>query len=111
MRALIDQEQGWHKTLSNVPLPDSTAGTGVVGATKDISFDIQDADCDANQLNAARITTLVPISGRLRFWGRAHGGGDRRLRLRKLHAHRAYPRRHRGDQSGRCDRQAADPRV
>lgn len=69
MRALIDQEQGWHKTLSNVPLPDIAAGTGVVGATKDISFDIQDADCDANQLNAARITTMVPINGRLRFWG------------------------------------------
>ncbi len=69
MRALIDQDQGWHKTLSNVPLPEVTAGTGVVGITKDVTFDIQDPDCDANVLNAARVTTLVAINGRLRFWG------------------------------------------
>jgi phage tail sheath protein FI len=54
MRARIDQEQGWHKTLSNVPLPGITAGTGVVGITRDVTFDIQDPDCDANVLNAAR---------------------------------------------------------
>ncbi len=63
MRAKIDQEQGWHKTLSNVPV------TGVVGLTADIGFDIQDADCDANTLNAAGITTIVRINGDLRFWG------------------------------------------
>lgn len=63
MRAKIDQEQGWHKTLSNVPV------TGVVGITADIGFDIQDADCDANTLNAAGITTIVRINGDLRFWG------------------------------------------
>jgi phage tail sheath protein FI len=69
MRALIDQEQGWHKTLSNVPLPAVTAGTGVVGITRDVTFDIQDPDCDANVLNAANVTTLVRINGELRFWG------------------------------------------
>lgn len=63
MRARIDQEQGWHKTLSNVPV------SGVVGLTADIGFDIQDADCDANTLNAAGITTIVRINGDLRFWG------------------------------------------
>jgi phage tail sheath protein FI len=63
LRALIDQTQGWHKTLSNVPLQ------GVSGLTKPVQFDIQDQDCDANVLNNADITTLVRINGKLRFWG------------------------------------------
>lgn len=63
MRALIDQAQGWNKTLSNVPVP------GVVGTSRDIGFDLQDPDCDANLLNAADVTTIVPIAGELRFWG------------------------------------------
>jgi phage tail sheath protein FI len=69
MRARIDQEQGWHKTLSNVPLPGITAGAGVAGISRDVTFDIQDPDCDANVLNAANVTTLVRINGELRFWG------------------------------------------
>ncbi|HEY0624664.1 phage tail sheath subtilisin-like domain-containing protein [Sphingomonas sp.] len=63
MRARIDQEYGWHKTLSNVPVD------GVVGMTEDVSFDFQSVDTDANQLNEAGITTIVSINGALRFWG------------------------------------------
>ena len=63
LRARIDQEQGWHKTLSNVPVE------GVVGMTEDVSFDFQSIDTEANQLNEAGITTIVSINGRLRFWG------------------------------------------
>ncbi|BCA60233.1 phage tail sheath subtilisin-like domain-containing protein [Sphingomonas sp. HMP6] len=63
LRARIDQEQGWNKTLSNVPV------VGVVGLTKDIGFDLQSIDSDANLLNAAGITTMVRINGALRFWG------------------------------------------
>lgn len=63
LRAQIDQTQGFHKTLSNVPV------VGVTGLTKDIQFDLQDEDADANVLNAAGITTLVRINGDLRFWG------------------------------------------
>ncbi|MFC3581095.1 phage tail sheath subtilisin-like domain-containing protein [Sphingomonas hylomeconis] len=63
LRARIDQELGWHKTLSNVPV------AGVVGLTRDIGFDLQSIDSDANQLNAAHITSLVRINGDLRFWG------------------------------------------
>lgn len=63
LRAAIDQTQGWHKTLSNVPV------AGVVGLTKDVQFDIQDPDCDANILNAAQVTTIVRLAGELRFWG------------------------------------------
>lgn len=63
LRAAIDQTQGFHKTLSNVPV------AGVDGLTKDVQFDIQDADCDAAILNAAQVTTMVRIAGELRFWG------------------------------------------
>ncbi|HEX8583050.1 MAG TPA: phage tail sheath subtilisin-like domain-containing protein [Allosphingosinicella sp.] len=62
LRARIDQEQGFHKTLSNVPV------NGVVGLTKDIHFDLQDPACEANLLNDSQITTLIQYNGR-RFWG------------------------------------------
>ncbi len=73
LRAQIDQTQGFHKTLSNVPV------VGVTGLTKDIQFDLQDEDADANILNAAGVTTLVRMNGELRFWGNrtcAAIGGD-----------------------------------
>lgn len=70
LRAGIDETQGWHKTLSNVPI-------GIVtGTTKDVSFDLQDPDCDANALNAANVTTIVRLNGRLRFWGNRTTSAD-----------------------------------
>lgn len=63
LRAAIDQTQGWHKTLSNVPL------AGVDGMTKDVGFDVSDPDCDAAILSAAQVTTIVRLNGELRFWG------------------------------------------
>lgn len=62
LRARIDEEQGWHKTLSNV------AASGVTGLSKDIFFDIQDASTDAGALNDADIVTMVRANG-FRFWG------------------------------------------
>lgn len=62
-RAAIDQAQGWHKTLSNVPLND------LDGLTDDVTFDIQDEACDANVLNASELVTIVRLDGALRFWG------------------------------------------
>lgn len=62
-RAAIDATQGWHKTLSNVPLAD------IDGLAADVTFDIQDEGCDANLLNASEIVTIVRIGGALRFWG------------------------------------------
>ena len=62
-RAAIDQTQGWHKTLSNVALAD------LDGLAADVTFDIQDAECDANVLNASELVTIVRIAGDLRFWG------------------------------------------
>ena len=62
-RAAIDAAQGWHKTISNVALNE------IDGLTADVTFDIQDPDCDANVLNASQVTTLVRIGGAFRFWG------------------------------------------
>lgn len=62
LRAQIDQSQGWQKVLSNVPV------NGVLGVTKDIGFDVQDALCEANILNARQVTTLIRYNG-YRFWG------------------------------------------
>lgn len=62
LRARIDQEQGWHKTLSNV------AVAGVTGISRDVHWDLQDPDTDAGYLNRHDITTLVQHQG-FRFWG------------------------------------------
>lgn len=62
LRAKIDQEFGWHKTLSNVAI------NGVLGLARPIEFDLQSMDNDAGLLNAAQITTIVRRDG-FRFWG------------------------------------------
>lgn len=62
LRAKIDEEIGWHKTLSNIPV------NGVTGVSKDIFFDLQDPATDAGYLNAADVTTLIRRDG-YRFWG------------------------------------------
>ncbi|MEE4451471.1 phage tail sheath subtilisin-like domain-containing protein [Novosphingobium resinovorum] len=63
LRALIDTQSGPHKTLSNV------AVSGVVGLTKDIHWDIEDASSEAGVLNASEVTALVRTDSGLRFWG------------------------------------------
>ena len=62
LRALIDTQQGWHKTLSNVPV------NGPSGITKDVFFDLQNENTDADLLNQSNVTTLVNYQG-FRFWG------------------------------------------
>lgn len=62
LRARIDHEVGWHKTLSNV------AVNGVTGISKDVHFDLQQPATDANLLNDGDVTTLVNANG-FRFWG------------------------------------------
>ena len=62
LRARIDTEQGWHKSLSNVAI------NGVVGASKDVFWDLQSPDTDAGILNEAHVTTLIQSTG-YRFWG------------------------------------------
>lgn len=63
LRALIDAQAGPHKTLSNV------AVSGVVGLTKDIHWDIEDASSEAGVLNASEVTALVRTDSGYRFWG------------------------------------------
>ncbi|WP_395315807.1 phage tail sheath protein [Variovorax sp. UC74_104] len=62
LRAKIDNEIGWHKTLSNV------AVDGVTGISQDIYWDLQDPATDAGVLNAGDVTTLINRDG-YRFWG------------------------------------------
>ena len=62
LRAKIDQEVGWHKTLSNVPV------NGVTGITADVFWDLQNPATDANYLNSNEVTTLINEGG-YRFWG------------------------------------------
>lgn len=62
VRAKIDTEQGWHKTLSNVPL------NGPVGISKDVYFDLQSSETDASILNEGNVTTLINMQG-FRLWG------------------------------------------
>jgi phage tail sheath protein FI len=61
-RARLDQEIGWHKTLSNMPV------NGVTGISKDLSWDLQDPNTDAGYLNEADVTVLIRKEG-FRFWG------------------------------------------
>lgn len=62
LRAQLDKEVGWHKTLSNAPV------NGVTGISKDVFFDLQDPSTDSNYLNSHEVTTLINQSG-YRFWG------------------------------------------
>ena len=72
-RARIDQEQGWHKTISNVPL------NGIAGLTKDFAFDLQDVNAEVNLMNANELTTIVNLDGRYRFWGSRTCSADPRF--------------------------------
>lgn len=62
LRAKIDNEIGWHKTLSNV------AVNGVTGISADVYWQLQDPNTDAGYLNSHDITTIVNRDG-YRFWG------------------------------------------
>ncbi|MFN3456476.1 MAG: phage tail sheath subtilisin-like domain-containing protein [Novosphingobium sp.] len=69
LRARIDEEQGWHKTVSNVPF------YGVTGTTKNVHFDLLDNDTDAGVLNDAQVTTIIRQSG-YRLWGNRTTAGE-----------------------------------
>ncbi|GCZ62160.1 phage tail sheath protein [Escherichia coli] len=63
LRAKIDQEQGWHKTLSNVGV------NGVTGISASVFWDLQESGTDADLLNESGVTTLIRRDG-FRFWGK-----------------------------------------
>lgn len=63
LRARIDSETGWHKTLSNVGV------NGVTGLAKARTFDMVNGEAtDAGLLNAADVTTIIRANG-FRYWG------------------------------------------
>lgn len=62
LRAKLDNDIGWHKTLSNIGV------NGVTGISKDVFFDLQDPATDAGYLNEHDVTTLIQRNG-FRFWG------------------------------------------
>ncbi|EGF2443655.1 phage tail protein [Salmonella enterica] len=62
LRAKIDEQTGWHKTLSNVGV------NGVTGISADVFWDLQDPATDAGLLNQNDVTTLIRKDG-FRFWG------------------------------------------
>lgn len=62
LRSKIDNEIGWHKTISNINV------NGVSGLSKDIYWEIQSSDTVANYLNSHDVTTLINEDG-FKFWG------------------------------------------
>lgn len=72
LRAKLDKEVGWHKTLSNVVV------NGATGISRDVFWDLQDPDTDAGYLNAKDVTTLINRTG-YRFWGSRTCAGPQSL--------------------------------
>ncbi|ATM78977.1 phage tail protein [Serratia fonticola] len=62
LRAKIDNDTGWHKTLSNVGV------NGISGISADVYWSLQGTGTDADLLNENSVTTLVRKNG-FRFWG------------------------------------------
>lgn len=62
LRAKLDKEIGWHKTISNMPV------SGVEGIDKPVFWDLQDPATDAGYLNENDVTTLIREGG-FSFWG------------------------------------------
>ncbi|WP_145525374.1 phage tail sheath subtilisin-like domain-containing protein [Yersinia rohdei] len=57
LRAKIDNDVGWHKTLSNVGV------NGVTGISADVFWDLQNIGTDADLLNSKDMTTLIRKDG------------------------------------------------
>lgn len=62
LRAALDEQVGWHKTISNVVV------NGVTGISQDVFWSLTASGTDADYLNSHDITTLVNHDG-YRFWG------------------------------------------
>lgn len=71
LRALLDQTEGYSKTISNVPV------AGVAGIAPAVSWDLQDENTEAGLLNGADITCLIRRDG-YRFWGNRGCSSDPR---------------------------------
>lgn len=72
LRAWLDREVGYHKTISNVAVP------GVTGVTVPRSWDLHSIDTDLGLLNGADVTGIIRRNG-LRFWGNRTCSDDPRF--------------------------------
>lgn len=72
LRAQLDREVGYHKTISNVPV------AGVTGVTKPRSWDLNSIDTDLGLLNGGNVTGIIRRQG-LRFWGNRTCSADPRF--------------------------------
>lgn len=72
LRAKIDREIGYHKTISNVPIP------GVNGITSPRTWDLNSADTEMGLINGADVTGLIQRTG-FRFWGNRTCSADPRF--------------------------------
>lgn len=71
LRARLDLEVGYHKTISNVPV------AGVTGVTRPVTWDLQSPQTDVGVLNGADCTAIIRRDG-FRFWGNRTLSGDPR---------------------------------
>ncbi|WP_019646966.1 phage tail sheath subtilisin-like domain-containing protein [Novispirillum itersonii] len=62
LRAKIDHEQGWHKSISNVTID------GLTGISQPVSWLRGKETSDAHYLNSRGVTTLIQNKG-YKFWG------------------------------------------
>lgn len=69
LRAKIDNDTGWHKTLSNVGVNE------VTGISASVFWDLQEKGTDADLLNEAGVTALIRADG-FRFWGNRNCSDD-----------------------------------
>lgn len=85
MRAKIDEEMGWHKTISNVVV------NGVTGISRDVFWDLQDPEYRCRLLEQPRRHHAREL-GRLPSMGIAYLFPGQAMGLRELRAHRAGDR-------------------
>lgn len=62
LRAKIDNEKGWHRSLSNITV------SNTLGISKDVFWALQAEGSDAQTLNNGEVTTIIKRNG-FRFWG------------------------------------------
>ena len=62
LRAKIDGQVGFHKSISNINV------SGVIGISAAVSWSLTAENTDADQLNDGEITTLIQNNG-FKFWG------------------------------------------
>tara|TARA_R110002167_G_scaffold12963_4_gene54859 strand:- start:7668 stop:8834 length:1167 start_codon:yes stop_codon:yes gene_type:complete len=72
LRAQLDRDVGYHKTISNVVIP------GVTGVTVPRSWDLHSVDTEMGLINGADVTGIIRRGG-MRFWGNRTCSADPRF--------------------------------